>query len=156
MKIQIYFFLAIIIFAFSCQTDKENQPTTPPIKMAITHYYSVKMENGKAVRDTLKECSYCNQADVFDKNGKEVEHHFYKTNMKDKYAYEVFQHNSEGHKIGSEYYEKDTLITKYEYQLDKKNRIASAKAIDMKTNNCLLYTSPSPRDKRQSRMPSSA
>ena len=24
------------------------------------------------------------------------------------------------------------------------------------TNNCLLYTSPSPRDKRQSRMPSSA
>ena len=23
-------------------------------------------------------------------------------------------------------------------------------------NNCLLYTSPSPRDKRQSRMPSSA
>ena len=26
----------------------------------------------------------------------------------------------------------------------------------MVTNNCLLYTSPSPRDKRQSRMPSSA
>ena len=25
-----------------------------------------------------------------------------------------------------------------------------------KNNNCLLYTSPSPRDKRQSRMPSSA
>ena len=25
-----------------------------------------------------------------------------------------------------------------------------------KFNNCLLYTSPSPRDKRQSRMPSSA
>ena len=25
-----------------------------------------------------------------------------------------------------------------------------------KRNNCLLYTSPSPRDKRQSRMPSSA
>ena len=26
----------------------------------------------------------------------------------------------------------------------------------VQTNNCLLYTSPSPRDKRQSRMPSSA
>ena len=26
----------------------------------------------------------------------------------------------------------------------------------IKNNNCLLYTSPSPRDKRQSRMPSSA
>ena len=27
---------------------------------------------------------------------------------------------------------------------------------DSVTENCLLYTSPSPRDKRQSRMPSSA
>ena len=27
---------------------------------------------------------------------------------------------------------------------------------DLKLNVCLLYTSPSPRDKRQSRMPSSA
>ena len=27
---------------------------------------------------------------------------------------------------------------------------------NIKINNCLLYTSPSPRDKRQSRMPSSA
>ena len=27
---------------------------------------------------------------------------------------------------------------------------------DQRANNCLLYTSPSPRDKRQSRMPSSA
>ena len=27
---------------------------------------------------------------------------------------------------------------------------------DIKFRNCLLYTSPSPRDKRQSRMPSSA
>ena len=27
---------------------------------------------------------------------------------------------------------------------------------EAKTNSCLLYTSPSPRDKRQSRMPSSA
>ena len=29
-------------------------------------------------------------------------------------------------------------------------------AVPMKINICLLYTSPSPRDKRQSRMPSSA
>ena len=28
--------------------------------------------------------------------------------------------------------------------------------LDAKTKGCLLYTSPSPRDKRQSRMPSSA
>ena len=29
-------------------------------------------------------------------------------------------------------------------------------AIDKQSHSCLLYTSPSPRDKRQSRMPSSA
>ena len=29
-------------------------------------------------------------------------------------------------------------------------------ALDVRARNCLLYTSPSPRDKRQSRMPSSA
>ena len=28
--------------------------------------------------------------------------------------------------------------------------------VTYRSNNCLLYTSPSPRDKRQSRMPSSA
>ena len=34
--------------------------------------------------------------------------------------------------------------------------VADEKAVDALFNNCLLYTSPSPRDKRQSRMPSSA
>ena len=34
--------------------------------------------------------------------------------------------------------------------------IRQPKNIDGWPNNCLLYTSPSPRDKRQSRMPSSA
>ena len=33
---------------------------------------------------------------------------------------------------------------------------AAAAAAPEKGDNCLLYTSPSPRDKRQSRMPSSA
>ena len=34
--------------------------------------------------------------------------------------------------------------------------ISSAKSVDDAFTNCLLYTYPSPRDKRQSRMPSSA
>ena len=34
--------------------------------------------------------------------------------------------------------------------------LAFAKRENAKTEDCLLYTSPSPRDKRQSRMPSSA
>ena len=32
----------------------------------------------------------------------------------------------------------------------------SMRKIDQKYNNCLLYTSPSPRDRTRSRMPSSA
>ena len=33
---------------------------------------------------------------------------------------------------------------------------AASKTIENETNNCLLYTSPSPRDAHESRMPSSA
>ena len=43
-------------------------------------------------------------------------------------------------------YKADGIITKSEYSNDQ--------SLDLTT--CLLYTSPSPRDKRQSRMPSSA
>ena len=34
--------------------------------------------------------------------------------------------------------------------------ISTLGALDLEIFDCLLYTSPSPRDKRQSRMPSSA
>ena len=34
--------------------------------------------------------------------------------------------------------------------------IAKALNLELKVNNCLLYTSPSPRDRTRSRMPSSA
>ena len=56
----------------------------------------------------------------------------------------------------------NTVITKFEFDQREKflsalnfpgnhNQLAKTQLID-----CLLYTSPSPRDKRQSRMPSSA
>ena len=38
--------------------------------------------------------------------------------------------------------------------LDVRGKVISSGFVDL--NACLLYTSPSPRDKRQSRMPSSA
>ena len=57
-------------------------------------------------------------------------------------------------------------ISMYPLQDDYKTKIkdflndinAASNGIDIRTSNmsCLLYTSPSPRDKRQSRMPSSA
>ena len=40
-------------------------------------------------------------------------------------------------------------------RLEAEGLIESGRKITL-TENCLLYTSPSPRDKRQSRMPSSA
>ena len=40
--------------------------------------------------------------------------------------------------------------------IENKNKNIEIKHINNRTNSCLLYTSPSPRDKRQSRMPSSA
>ena len=43
------------------------------------------------------------------------------------------------------------------YVLEKVSGKAAPIALNINTNyDCLLYTSPSPRDKRQSRMPSSA
>ena len=46
------------------------------------------------------------------------------------------------------------LITSY--SVDKNSRFVNPRLRDSSRNLCLLYTSPSPRDKRQSRMPSSA
>ena len=40
--------------------------------------------------------------------------------------------------------------------LGHKEIIAKATSISQKNNICLLYTSPSPRDRQKSRMPSSA
>ena len=43
-----------------------------------------------------------------------------------------------------------------DHALNEITDISGQKAIATMSKNCLLYTSPSPRDKRQSRMPSSA
>ena len=53
--------------------------------------------------------------------------------------------------------EKTKLLRKWHFLLEKKN-IAQLSESDRFAlhKDCLLYTSPSPRDKRQSRMPSSA
>ena len=40
--------------------------------------------------------------------------------------------------------------------LDKKKLYIGEILMDKEENNCLLYTSPSPRDRTRSRMPSSA
>ena len=49
-------------------------------------------------------------------------------------------------------------IDKRLFEVDIQGSIAYAEILNVANliNSCLLYTSPSPRDKRQSRMPSSA
>ena len=49
-----------------------------------------------------------------------------------------------------------TELAKYTAELYQQLETETGQATGCKFNGCLLYTSPSPRDKRQSRMPSSA
>ena len=56
-------------------------------------------------------------------------------------------------------YERIKFLSIYSSNLEEfyEIRVAEHRGVIMKKNySCLLYTSPSPRDKRQSRMPSSA
>ena len=48
----------------------------------------------------------------------------------------------------------DEIVAKTKSKLEEKKQGVSLEELSSKI--CLLYTSPSPRDKRQSRMPSSA
>ena len=53
--------------------------------------------------------------------------------------------------------ESDDLDYKQQKELEKeKNRLLDIFRTELQENNCLLYTSPSPRDDWLSRMPSSA
>ena len=51
---------------------------------------------------------------------------------------------------------KDTKLHSFFIDIEDEESIANAASKIDKSSICLLYTSPSPRDKRQSRMPSSA
>ena len=51
---------------------------------------------------------------------------------------------------------KQERILKEEYQMVRQMRHRLRYLLEQQDMDCLLYTSPSPRDKRQSRMPSSA
>ena len=49
-----------------------------------------------------------------------------------------------------------TAVKNLQDELGNDHHFSAVDLRDDKAVNCLLYTSPSPRDKRQSRMPSSA
>lgn len=138
--INIIIFL-ILVLTFSCKQKESRKETETEIgtepKMLVTHYYSVKMENGIAVKDSLKDCFSCNQAEVYDRNGKQTELRFYKSNMTDMYGYEIYNYNDEGYKTGSKYFEGDSLTTIYKYDLDNEGRILKGLAFNAITNEPL-------------------
>jgi len=108
MKTLNLFTIIFLSFIFGCNNLSPSASTTKvetTYNMNVIHYYSVKMENGIPVRDTLRECFYCNQGMVKDATGKELEQRFYKSDMKTIPYYEIYQHNAKGQKIGSHYYE---------------------------------------------------
>ena len=74
--------------------------------------------------------------------------------VKDKVAVVTGGSRGIGEMIASAYLANGATV----YITSRKADVCDAKAIELseKYNACLLYTSPSPRDKRQSRMPSSA
>ena len=138
-KILLVNLLVLLFIGCKKKTNQEEDiPKEPKLQQRITHYYSIKEENGEVVRDTIKNCFSCNQALIFDKSGKELELRFYKANMKDIYGYEVYEHDANGNKIGSNYYDIDSLTTEYKYELDKNNRIKIGRAFEIATGN-LLY-----------------
>ncbi|MEM6380473.1 MAG: hypothetical protein AAF705_19975, partial [Bacteroidota bacterium] len=79
------FSLMIGLLLVTCQASEEAPQEPAPEKetLKVTHYYSVKMEEDTPVRDTIKECFSCNQAEVYNNEGKLLALRFYKANMKD-------------------------------------------------------------------------
>ena len=54
-------------------------------------------------------------------------------------------------------FKKEDLMAKAKFERNKPHvNVGTIGHVDHGKTTCLLYTSPSPRDKRQSRMPSSA
>ena len=54
------------------------------------------------------------------------------------------------------YFERARSSCLKDLDISQSEEIAAGKVFIIKTINCLLYTSPSPRDRQKSRMPSSA
>jgi len=141
MRTTFLFSILLGLLFFSCTQNAENKvvqaPTPTQSKMVLTQYYSAKVENGIPVSDTLMNCFHCNQVIVFNGKGQEIENRFYQADLKNKYGYEIFKHNKEGHKIGSDYFEKDSLVMEYRYELNADNTIKFSKAFNPKTGEML-------------------
>lgn len=133
-------FLVSAIVSCGRHSDADQQqPLGSPLKVKeiITHNYTFKMVGGEPQKDSVKECFSCNQGLEYDEAGKEIILRFYKSDLDSLYGYEVYKYNESGQKVGSDYYENDSVVTEYVYELDSLGRIEINKAIDKKSGTML-------------------
>lgn len=132
-------FLVSAIVFYGCQNGGEQSALDSPLKIKeiITHNYTFKMVGGEPRKDSVKECFSCNLGLEFDEMGREIILRFYKADLDSLYGYEVYKYNELGQKIGSDYYENDSVVTAYVYELDSLGRKQITRAIDKRTGKML-------------------
>ncbi len=145
MKLKYYFFIGLLTIAglvsiSGCESSRTDEPLEDTkVQKVITHYYSLTMKNGVAMPDTLKDCFSCNQALIYDKGGKEKALVFYKDNMEDEFGREEYIYDIKGRKIGSNYFEGDSLTVKHIFEVDSVDttRILAGLAVESATQRPL-------------------
>lgn len=132
----------LLLVITSCDQRRDeghDEELQAPLKIReiITRNYTFKMVGGEPQKDSVKECFSCNQGLEYDEMGREVVLRFYKSDLDSLYGYEVYRYNFAGQKIGADYYENDSIVTAYIYELDSLGRIQINRAIDRKTGEML-------------------
>lgn len=133
--------VAFLIIFGACSSNENNtkEDSKPKIEVReiITRYYSLVTKDGIPQRDSLMECFSCNQGIEFDRDGRELALRFYKADLDSLYGFETYNYNEQGFKIGADYYENDSIVTKYTYKTDSHGRILVARAFDRKSGSML-------------------
>ena len=81
---------------------------------------------------------------------------FYRTSLKPNDEKMMQQARDDANRLRQEAEKESSNILNQAKKETRQTRQEAEQAIERRYRDCLLYTSPSPRDKRQSRMPSSA
>ncbi len=142
MRIQLSASLLLITVLVACNRSTKDHAErfdgpTIQLKEVITRYYTIAMDDGLPKKGSVMECFSCNQGLEYSREGKELFLRFYKADLDSLYGLEKYNYNEKGFKISSDYFENDSVVSRYEYELDELGRITLAKAIDQKTGQMI-------------------
>ncbi len=134
--------ILFLLLLFACNRSTKDgtsqfEGPTIQLKEIITRYYTIDTDDGVPKKGSIMECFSCNQGLEFDRDGKELVLRFYKADLDSLYGFERYNYNEQGFKISADYFENDTIVSRYEYELDAQGRIVIAKAIDQKSGQML-------------------